>query len=195
MEKFSEKLKKIFSSEASLQRIPIYFFLTCVLLVVLICKLGETNHYLKEIAANGTNVIEIETKDEDYENVVDVYIETTKSAEDIVPILDILTTEETTTKKTKTEATTKKTKTEATTKNTESTTNQTQTVQTTVDNKNNSSRTTYVLNINSKKIHLADCSFVNRTKEENKKTVELTNEEIQEYLNNGYTFCKTCGGD
>lgn len=177
MEKFSEKLKKIFSSEASLQRIPLYFFLTCVLLVVLICKLGETNHYLKEIAANGTDVIQIETKDEDFDDVVDVYIEPTKSAEDIVPILDVLTTEETTTKKV------------------ESTTKQSQNTQTTADNENNSSKTTYVLNISSKKIHLPDCSFVNRTKEENKKTVELTDEELQQYLNNGYTLCKTCGGD
>lgn len=182
MEKFSEKLKKFFSSESSLQRIPLYFFLTCVLLVVLICKLGETNHYLKEIAANGTDVIEIETKYDDYESVADVYIESTKSAEDIVPILSVMTTDESTTE-------------QSTTKKNETTTKQSQTTQTTDNNENNSSKTTYVLNISSKKIHLADCSFVNRTKEENKKTVELTDEELQQYLDDGYTLCKTCGGD
>lgn len=182
MEKFSEKLKKIFSSEASLKRIPLYFFLTCVLLIVLICKLGETNQYLKEIAANGTNIIEIETKDKDYEKVVDVYIETTKSAEDIVPILEELT-DETTTKKN-----------ETTTKKEETTIKDITTTQAS-NNDDKSDKTTYVLNISSKKIHFADCSFVNRTKEENKKTVELTDNELQEYLNNGYTFCKTCGGD
>lgn len=186
MEKFSEKLKKSFSSEASLQRIPLYFFLTCVLLVVLICKLGETNYYLKEIAANGTDVIEIETKDKDYENVVDVYIESTKSAEDIVPILEEITTKE---------STTEKSPKETTTKNTEDTTKQSQSTQTTADNENASSKTTYVLNISSKKIHLPDCSFVSRTKEENKKTVELTDEELQQYFDDGYTLCKTCGGD
>lgn len=182
MEKFSEKLKKFFSSEASLQRIPLYFFLTCVLLVVLICKIGETNHYLKEIAANGTEVIKIETKDEDYENVVDVYIETTKSAEDIVPMLEELTDDKTTTEKSK----------ETTTK--ENATKDNTTTQST-NNDDKSDKTTYVLNISSKKIHFADCSFVDRTKEENKKTVELTDQELQQYIDDGYEFCKTCGGD
>lgn len=189
MEKFSEKLKKLFSSEASLQRIPLYFFITCVLLVVLICKLGETNHYLKEIAENGTDVIEIETKNDAYESVADVYIESTKLAEDIVPILDVMTTDESSTEQSTTQ------KNESTSKKSETTTKQQQSTQTTDDNVNNSSKTTYVLNISSKKIHLPDCSFVNRTKEENKKTVELTDEELQQYLDDGYTFCKTCGGD
>lgn len=191
LEKFSEKLRKLFSSEASLQRIPIYFFLTCILLVVLIFKLSETNIYLKEIAANGTDVIEIETKDEDYESVADVFIESTKSAEDIVPLLGEMTSTEAITEKSK-ETTTKNT--ETTTK--EKTTNDNITTQST--NQNNevkSDKTTYVLNISSKKIHLPECSFVNRTKEENKKTVELTDEELQQYLNDGYTLCKTCGGD
>ena len=184
MEKFSEKLKKFFSSEASLQRIPLYFFLTCVLLVVLIFKLGEANHYLKEIAKNGTEVIQIETKD-NKNDVADVFIESTESAEDIVPILGELTTDETTEKPT--ESTTKKN--EHTTK--ESTTKS--------DNQQNSEnktdKKTYVLNISSKKIHLPECSFVNRTKEENKREVELTEQELQEYLDNGYSLCKTCGGN
>lgn len=185
MEKISEKLKKLFSNEASLQRTPLYFFLTSVLLVVLICKLGETNHYLKEIAKNGTEVIQIETKDNNYDDVADVYIERTESAEDIVPILGELTTDETTEKPT--ETTTNKN--EHTTK--ESTTKSDNQEKT--EDKNN--KKTYVLNINSKKIHLPECSFVNRTKEENKKTIELTERELQEYLENGYTLCKTCGGE
>ncbi len=188
LEKFSEKLKKFFSSESSLQRIPIYFFLTCVLLVVLICKLGETNHYLKEIAANGTDIIEIETKDEDYENVVDVYVETSKSIEDYIPLYEEITDNSSTTEKSN-ESTTKRS--ETTTK--ENTTKSDNTQQSNKDNK--SDKTTYVLNISSKKIHLPDCSFVDRTKEENKKTVELTDQELQQYLDDGYTFCKTCGGD
>lgn len=188
LEKFSEKLKKFFSSESSLQRIPIYFFLTCVLLVILICKLGETNHYLKEIAANGTDIIEIETKDEDFKNVVDIYVETSKSIEDYIPLYEEITDNSSTTEKSN-ESTTKRS--ETTTK--ENTTKSDTTQQSNKDNK--SDKTTYVLNISSKKIHLPDCSFVDRTKEENKKTVELTEKELQEYLNNGYTFCKTCGGD
>ncbi len=182
----NDKLKKIFSNDASLQRIPLYFFLTCVLLVVLICKLGETNHYLKEIAENGTEVIKIETKDNNYDDVADVFIETTESAEDIVPILGELTTNETTTEKPK-ESTTKKN--EHTTKESTTKSNNQQ------NSENKTGKKTYVLNISSKKIHLPECSFVNRTKEENKKVVELTEQELQDYLDNGYTFCKTCGGE
>lgn len=191
LEKFSEKFKKFFSSEASLQRVPLYFFLTCVLFVVLIFKLGETNHYLKEIAANGTDVIEIETKDKDYENVVDVYIETTKAPEDIVPLLEEMSSSTTTTEKSK-ETTTKKA--ETTTKK-DATNTTTTTQSSSQNNEAKSDKTTYVLNISSKKIHLPDCSFVNRTKEENKKIVELTEQELQNYLSDGYTFCKTCGGN
>lgn len=186
LEKFSEKLKKLFSSESSLQRIPLYFFFTCVLLVVLICKLGETNHYLKEIAENGTEVIKIQTKDNNDD--VDIYIDTTKSAEDYIPLLEEMTDDSTTTEKEK-ETTTKKDETTSTTK--ESVTQQSSTQK----NENKSDKTTYVLNISSKKIHLPECSFVDRTKEENKRVVELTEEELKEYLNNGYTFCKTCGGN
>lgn len=183
MVNFSEKLKNLFSNDASLKRIPIYFFVTCVLLVVLICKLGETNHYLKEIAENGTEVIQIETK-ENGQDVADVFIKTTNSAEDIVPILDELTTDETT-----------ETTTESTTKNKETETKESTTKSDKQENSTNkSNKKTYVLNVSSKKIHLPECSFVSRTKEENKRVVELTEQELQEYLDDGYTLCKTCGG-
>lgn len=193
-ENFTEKFKQFFSSEESLKRVPIYLFLICVFLVILIFRLGETNHHLKEIAANGTNVIEIKTKDDDYESVADIYIETKKNAEDIVPILDVLTeenTEDSTNKESHNnseENTTKTVKDESSTKVSSTTT-------TTQSEDNENAKTAYVLNISSKKIHLADCSFVKRTKEENKKYVELTDKELQEYFDNGYVFCKTCGGD
>lgn len=189
MESFSEKLKKFFSSEESLQRIPIYLFLICVLFAALFFRLGKTNLYLKEIAANGTNVIEVETKDNDYESVVAVYIDgTTKTLADYVPVFDEITKDEPTTQKS-TETTTKAKETTSKDKAT------TQTKQQTTANNNKSGKTTYILNTSSKKIHLPTCSFVDRTKDENKKTVQLTAEELQEYLNNGYTFCKTCGKD
>ncbi len=191
MENFSEKLKKFFSSEESLQRIPIYLFLICVLFAALFFRLGKTNLYLKEIAANGTNVIEVETKDNDndYESVVDVYIDgTTKTFADYVPVFDEITKDEPTTQQS-TETTTKAKETTSKDKST------TQTKPQTTANNNISGKTTYILNINSKKIHLPSCSFVGRTKDENKKTVQLTAEELQEYLNNGYTFCKTCCKD
>ena len=53
---------------------------------------------------------------------------------------------------------------------------------------------TYVINKSSKKIHLESCSFADRIKEDNKQTLQLTIEELQEYLQNGYTKCNTCGG-
>lgn len=53
---------------------------------------------------------------------------------------------------------------------------------------------TYVINKSSKKIHLESCSFADRIKEDNKNILQLTNEELQEYLQNGYTKCNTCGG-
>ncbi len=177
MKNFTEKFKHFFSSDASLKRVPLYFLITCVLLVVLIFKLNQTNIYLQEIAANGTNSIELET-DENYKDVVDVFIETTKSPEDIIPLLDEVTTKQN-------ESTTKQI--EITNKNVTANKQDETTV-------NQNGKTIYVLNINSKKIHLADCSFVDRTKDENKKVVELTEEELELYFKDGYTLCKTCGG-
>lgn len=54
---------------------------------------------------------------------------------------------------------------------------------------------TYVINTNSKKIHLSSCSYAANMKEENKLTVQLTDEELQnQYLSNGYAFCSRCLG-
>ena len=53
---------------------------------------------------------------------------------------------------------------------------------------------TYIINKSSKKIHLESCSFADRIKEDNKDTLQLTNKELQEYLQNGYTKCNTSGG-
>ena len=60
--------------------------------------------------------------------------------------------------------------------------------------KQQSKTKTYVINKNSKKIHTKDCSFVDRMKEENKQTVHLTSDELNEYINNGYSTCSSCGG-
>ena len=53
--------KKFIDVDESVKRIPLYFFLVCVLLIVLIFKLSQTNEYLKVIAENGKNSIEYET--------------------------------------------------------------------------------------------------------------------------------------
>ena len=55
-------------------------------------------------------------------------------------------------------------------------------------------KTAYVLNISSKKIHFPSCSYLTNTKEENKKSVQLNDEELNNYKNNGYTMCSKCGG-
>lgn len=55
-------------------------------------------------------------------------------------------------------------------------------------------KTDYVINKNSKKIHLKDCSFVGRMKEENRQYESLNQAELEEYLQNGYTLCAVCGG-
>ncbi|MBR5202272.1 MAG: hypothetical protein IKW45_03320 [Clostridia bacterium] len=181
--------KKFIDIDESVKRIPIYFFLVCVLLVVLIFKISQTNEYLKEIAENGKNSIEYETFDDTF---IEISTENTKEKEDYIPLLEETSNENSTTELTTNEN--KNTSKETTTKvENETSTNQSITV-TDSPTDNNVTRKTYVLNTNSKKIHLPDCSFVPRTKEENKKIVELSNEELNQYKNDGYAICKTCGG-
>lgn len=180
--------KKFIDIDETVKRIPLYFFLVCVLLVVLIFKLSQTNEYLKVIAENIKNSIEYETFDDTF---IEVVTEEKKDKEDYIPLLeeltgDMNTSEEDTTKKQNNDSK------ETTTKNNKETTTENNT--TTQKSDDNVSRKTYVLNTSSKKIHLPDCTFVGRTKEENKKTVKLSTDELNQYKNDGYTICKTCGG-
>lgn len=60
------------------------------------------------------------------------------------------------------------------------------------ENSSNNSSTEnvkYVLNTNSKKIHLSDCSSASNISQQNKK---ITNESIEELEKQGYTCCKSC---
>lgn len=50
---------------------------------------------------------------------------------------------------------------------------------------------TYVINKNSKKIHSPNCQYANSMKEENKLVVEIDN--LEDYINRGYTICSKCG--
>ncbi len=52
------------------------------------------------------------------------------------------------------------------------------------------SQKTYVLNTNSKKIHMPNCSSVDKMKESNKKVVNVN--DISELLNQGYDPCSVC---
>ena len=144
--KFVELFNKFNSSEAALRRLPIYFFIICILLTVLVIKIHNTNKFLKEISNNGTQVIE---------GVMDLTIETTKSIQDVFPDF---------------------------TTNDESTTLSTNGIQ------------SYVINTDSKKIHYSGCYVLNNTSDSKKKYIDLNEEELKEYLNNGYEFCKKCGG-
>lgn len=49
-----------------------------------------------------------------------------------------------------------------------------------------------VINKNSKKIHSPDCSYVKNMKEENRG--EISSEELDSYLAQGYTMCRRCKG-
>ena len=180
--------KKFIDVDESVKRIPFYFFLVCVLLVVLILKISQTNEYLKALAEDSRNRVEYETFDDTF---IEVVTEEKKDKEDYITLLeeltgDMNTSEEDTTKKQNNDSK------ETTTKNNKETTTENNT--TTQKSDDNVSRKTYVLNTSSKKIHLPDCTFVGRTKEENKKTVKLSTDELNQYKNDGYTICKTCGG-
>ncbi len=171
-------LKILTSEETSLRKIPFYLFLLGVLVCLLIFKISETNKYLKIIAENGNVVVENQTNDENYESVLNIYTEDAKRPEDILP-----NPKEDITDKNDSNGNTEPTN-DLTYQQTETSENIT----------NNSQNTTYVINTSSKKIHKPDCSFVVRTKEENKKTVTLSEDELKEYINNGHELCKTCGG-
>lgn len=181
--------KKITDSETALKRIPFYFFLICVLLVVLIFKLGKTNTYLRIIAENGTSNVEYETRENEFFEIVS---EDKEEIDDYIPLLEEVTDEATTKKQNNS---VKETTTKSVTENLDKNNNISTTTTTQSSPESSSAKTTYVINISSKKIHLADCSFVARTKEENKKTVNLSDTELERYLKDEYTLCKTCGGN
>ncbi len=167
MEKFTEKFKKFFSSDEALKRIPTYLFTLCVLFIGIFIMLFNINSNLKLIAENSDKT-EVITKDEKYDEVLDVFIEEESKVDDFLPYHSEV--------ETKNEPTSDKIE------------------ENTTEQQNNPSKIKYVINTNSKKIHFIDCSFVKRTSEENKKTVEMSKNELNNYLNDGYEFCKTCGG-
>ncbi len=52
--------------------------------------------------------------------------------------------------------------------------------------------TVFVYSKNSKKLHSRTCPYADRIKEENKMTIN--DYELQEFLDNGYSFCSHCQG-
>ena len=184
--KLIEFFKKITTSEAALKRVPVYFFVICVLLTVLGGEISKTNIYLQRIAQNGTDSIEYQTRNAN--SSFDVFTETNKSEEDGTTSSESQTQESTVGNSEKPSENAVQSSSQAVT---EAQTTGSDSKSTT---ENNAAKTTYVINKNSKKIHRYDCSFVDRMNEENKQIVQLTDSELQEYLQNGYTNCSSCGG-
>ncbi len=61
-----------------------------------------------------------------------------------------------------------------------------------VDTDTEQKATTYIINKNSKKFHLPDCSSIKDIKPQNKKTTDKTKEELEKL---GYSPCKACFGE
>ena len=145
--------------------VPICLSLIVILLFGILFKLHETNKYLKTVSeCYNSGKISIVTTDENYESVSDVFSKNEGEYNSY-----------------KEPESSSQTNDGTNTENNEQVNDGTPT-------------NTYVLNTSSKKIHKPECSFVDRTKEENKKTVELNETQLNEYKNDGYTMCSTCGG-
>ncbi len=175
MEKFSEKFKNFFSSDEALKRVPKYLFTLCILFVAILVTLVKINNNLEIIADNKSN-IEIITNNDEINSEIEVNEEKESQLGDYLPYFDEPT----------------ENATDNSNKLAEDNINESNTENSVSDT---SAKITYVINTTSNKIHFSDCSFANRMKEENKKVVKLSKAELNDYLNNGYTFCKTCGGN
>lgn len=187
-DRITKFLENSVTGEAVLKRIAFYLFLICVLLILIFFKLNEINNNFLDI----TEPILSSIKSEEKESVKDVFIEDNDNVlGEVLPLYDELKEDESkNTADNKNEIPSDITTTE---KNTESTKNENIT-ESTAQQQNNSKKYDFVINTNSKKIHYSDCTFVSRMKEENKKAIQLSNDELNEYINNGYTLCSTCGG-
>lgn len=194
---FKDFLKKQTSAESLFKKVPFLLLLICVLLVVSIFKINETNKLLERIADNNINNVEYEKFKDTF---IEVETENNKTVEDYLPIVSELhekdesntegnpsNEQETTTKQNSVS------KNESTTKANTETTSIITNGSTTQSDDSNISKKTYVIT-KTKKIHTPSCHYAINTKQENKQTLNLSDEEIKQYKNNGYEFCKKCGG-
>lgn len=170
--KHKDSKNNITSIEKILKCLCFLLVLIVILLVVIFFKIDKLN---KNILINYDSTSN-STSNEKYNDVLDVFYETTLDIGDKLPLYD-----ETINNSTDTSTSTKDVQ------------NDTTTTSPSI-NTNDSSKITYVININSKKMHYKTCSFVSRMKEENKSIVQLNKDELNSYLNSGYSFCSSCGG-
>ena len=180
-------IKDAFTSEAKAARIPYYFFAICVLLAVICLQLNTANRYLKKIVSSGSGTYNYQTNNESNDPYV---IFSDKSSEK--------TSEEQSNEEQTVESTPENQTTAAKSESTTASTTQNSTQVTsanTTESKPQGKITTYVINKNSKKIHYSGCSYAANMKEDNKLTVNITEDELKnQYLSNGYTFCSRCAG-
>ena len=157
---------------------------TCCIIMTatLVLIAGELYNIYK-----GINAVTDLLEDGEYNRVSQVFHEE-KTPDDVLPILDVTSTTENSKEEKEETTTNKKSESNSTTNSSKEENN------TTTTTKSQSKTKTYVINKSSKKIHTKDCSFVDRMKEENKQIVQLTNDELNNYLNDGYTTCSSCGG-
>lgn len=181
--KIIEFLDKSVSSEIVLKRIAFYLLIICILLGLIFFKLNEINENILLV----TEPIISAYNTEKEERVADVFIEDKFEISDTLPLFE----ED---EKTTSTSTTIQNSIEFNTDNKNGESKSENTTEKSTTNTDNTQKRNYVINVNSNKIHYADCSFVNRMKEENRKNVQLSDSELKEYLNNGYTLCTTCGG-
>mgnify|MGYP003289079374 CR=1 FL=1 len=180
-DRITKFLENSVTGEAVLKRIAFYLFLICVLLILIFFKLNEINNNFLNI----TEPILSSIKSEEKESVKDVFIdENDNIVGEVLPMYNELSESETDNTINNTTESTTKVKENSTENTTEAVTQQ----------HSNSQKYDFVINTNSNKIHYVDCTFVGRMKEENKKYIQLSNDELNDYLNNGYTLCSTCGG-
>ncbi len=163
---------------------------TCCIIMAatLVLIAGELYNIYK-----GINAVTDLLEDGEYDRVVEIFHEE-KTPEDILPILGVTSTTETTNNNIDEDIEETEKITNKKSDNNSNSITTTKPNQTTTTTKPQSKIKTYVINKNSKKIHTKDCSFVDRMKEENKQTVQLTRDELNNYLNDGYTTCSSCGG-
>lgn len=194
---FKEFFKKQTSTEKVFKQIPVLLFIICILLVISIFMINKTNQLLETVVNNGIDI-------HDYESFKDTFIEVEtendKTVEDYLPIVgELHEKDESNTEgnpSNEQETTTKQnsvSKNESTTKANTETTSIIANGSTTQSDDSNISKKTYVIT-KTKKIHTPSCHYAINTKQENKQTLNLSDEEIKQYKNNGYEFCKKCGG-
>ncbi|MBQ4572612.1 MAG: hypothetical protein IJA80_04985 [Clostridia bacterium] len=172
-------------TESLLKLVSGLLIISCAITVALLFKINEINDNLNRLSY----IIDNETESYQYKDTIDVFYEETENGEEMLPGNEELNSNknEDVTDNKQIETTSKKDNSIATTENNTNKNEETQSA-------DNSTKRDYVININSNKIHYSSCTFVGRMKEENKKEIKLSKNELNNYLNNGYTFCSTCGG-